>query len=217
MHKIKILLAEDHRTVRESLRLMIDSQRDMEVAGEVDDGASAVERVRAHPPDVVVLDISMPGMNGLLAARALRQVAPGVKIVVLTRHNDEAYFCELLRAGVSAYVLKQSAATELLEAIRAVMQGREFIDASLTSRLARLRRRRGVRVAAPQLSEREEEVLRHVVWGQGNKEIAALLGVSVKTIEVHKSNAMKKLGALSRLEVVRFGVLKGWLQDPPGP
>jgi DNA-binding NarL/FixJ family response regulator len=218
MTAIKILLAEDHRTVREGLRLLLDNQRDMEVIGEVDDGKAAVERVREGPPDIVLLDISMPGMNGLLTTRALKQIAPNVKIVVLTRHNDEAYFFEMLRAGVAAYVLKQSATSELLQAIRTVAQGGEYVDSALTSRMTRLYRKRGAKEidGARSLTEREEEVLRHVAWGQSNKEIAAAMGLSVKTVEVHKANAMKKLGAHSRIDVVRFGVLKGWLQDP-GP
>jgi two-component system, NarL family, response regulator NreC len=218
MTPIRILLAEDHRTVREGLRLMLDSQRDMEVVAEVDDGQAALERVREAPPDVVLMDISMPGMNGLLTTRAMKQDSPGVKIVILTRHSDEAYFFEMLRAGVAAYVLKQSATTELLQAIRTVAQGGEYVDSSLTSRMTRLYRKRGVRDVdgARALTEREEEVLRHVAWGQSNKEIAAAMGLSVKTVEVHKANAMKKLGTHSRIDVVRFGVLKGWLQDP-GP
>jgi len=121
----------------------------------------------------------------------------------------------MLRAGASGYVLKQSAVSELLQAIRTVAAGGEYVDPSLASRITRLRTQRGGRnVKMRELTDREQEVLRHVAWGQSNKEIAALLGLSVKTIEVHKANAMKKLGAVSRPDVVRFGLLKGWLQEP---
>jgi two-component system response regulator NreC len=218
MNKIKVLLAEDHRTVREGLRMVIESQPDMVVVGEVDDGQAAVDRVRTEAPDVVLMDVSMPGMNGLLATRALRQIAPDVKVVVLTRHGDEAYFFELLRSGVSGYVLKQSTTAELLQAIRTVAAGGEYVDSALTSRMTRLYRKRGARSVdgVRALTEREEEVLRHVAWGQSNKEIATGMGLSVKTIEVHKANGMKKLGVHNRIDVVRYGVLKGWLLDP-GP
>jgi len=218
MTSISILLAEDHRTVRESLRLMLESQPDMKVVGEADEGRAAADLARTTAPDIVVMDISMPGMNGLQATSAVLQASPASKVVVLTRHNDTAYFLELLRAGVSGYVLKQSTTTELLDAIRRVAHGGEYVDPALTTRVTRLYRKRGPRdgETARGLTEREEEVLRHVAWGHSNKEVATALSLSVKTVEVHKANAMRKLGFRSRIDVVRYAVLKGWLQDP-GP
>jgi two-component system response regulator NreC len=210
-----ILLADDHRAVRESLRLLIENEPDLKVVGEVDDGAQALAAVADTHPDVIVMDISMPGMNGLAAARALKRTAPQVKVVVLTRHSDDAYFHELLRAGVAGYVLKQSTSNELLQAIRTVTTGGEYVDSALTSRMTSLYRRDGTRGVNGRraLSDREEEVLRHVAWGRSNKEIAEALSLSVKTVEVHKANGMSKLGFRNRVDIVRFAVLKGWLQD----
>ena len=132
---LRILLADDHETVRHGLKLLIDSQPDMKVIAEAGDGAAAVQRALDVKPDVIVLDISMPGMNGLLATRKLKELQPKSVIVTLTRHSDDAYLQELLRAGVSGYVLKQSAPTELLQAIRAVAAGGQYVDSTLTARL----------------------------------------------------------------------------------
>ena len=132
---LRILLADDHVTVRHGLKLLIDSQPDMKVVSEASDGNAAVERAVALKPDVIVMDISMPGMNGLVATRTLKQLQPGAAIVTLTRHADDAYLQELLRAGVSGYVLKQSAPTELLQAIRAAAAGGQYLDSALTARV----------------------------------------------------------------------------------
>ena len=134
-HPLRILLADDHVTVRHGLKLLIDSQPDMKVVAEASDGNAAVERAVALKPDVIVMDISMPGMNGLVATRKLKQLQPGAAIVTLTRHADDAYLQELLRAGVSGYVLKQSAPTELLQAIRAAAAGGQYLDSALTARV----------------------------------------------------------------------------------
>ena len=213
---IRLLLVEDHKAVREGLRLMIETQRDMKVVGEVDDGRAAIAAVRSLSPDVVLLDLSMPNMNGLEAAKAIAAMASGVRVCVLTRHNDHAHFLELIRAGVLGYVLKQSHTAELLAAIRAVASGREYIDDAMTSRMTRAYRgESGVGDAGHRpLSQREEEVVRQTAWGRSNKEMAGSMCVSVKTIEAHKSNAMRKLGFKSRLDVVRYAVLMGWLEDP---
>ena len=212
VRNIRILLAEDHRAVRESLRLMLEAQRDMTVIGDVDEGGAAVHFLSHTVPDVVIMDISMNGMNGLMATRAIRRFSPAVRVLVLTRHQDPAFSRELLAAGAHGYVLKQSAATDLLKAIRLVAQGRDYVDPALIIRprqpgTSPLMLNGGVAT----VSAREEEVLRHVAWGQTNREIADVLGLSVKTVEAHKANAMKKLRFSSRLDVVRFAVLKGWL------
>src|SRR5262245_52714424 len=135
MTPIRIVLADDHRTVREGLRLMLERQPDLEVIGEADSGPEAVRCAETLKPDIVILDIAMPGGGGLTAARTLRQKQPEVKVVMLTRYTDDAYFQELLRAGVSGYILKQSASAELLQAVRAVAQGGEYLDSALTSRV----------------------------------------------------------------------------------
>jgi DNA-binding NarL/FixJ family response regulator len=213
---LRILLADDHQTVRQGLKLLIESQPDMTVVAEADDGRVTVERAQASRPDVVVLDISMPDMNGLVAARALKRLQPDVAIVTLTRHGDDAYLQELLRAGVSGYVLKQSAPVELLQAIRAAAAGGQYLDSRITARvtttfLAREGKKPGHHAAT--LSERESSVLRLIALGYSNKEIAADLEISVKTVEVHKANAIRKLGLNGRIDVVRYAVLQGWLQS----
>ena len=213
--RIRILLAEDHCSVREGLRLLLERQRDMEVVGEVDRGGAAVARTLELSPDVVLMDLSMPGMNGLLATRAILQAQPSVRVCVLTRHSDAAHLHELLRAGVLGYVLKQSPATDLLKAVRCVAAGREYVDDALTSRMTRNYRTStsGQARADRPLSQREDDVLRQTAWGRSNKEIATAIGLSVKTIEAHKANAMRKLGFTSRLDIVRHALLNGWLDD----
>jgi two-component system response regulator NreC len=214
---LRILLADDHVTMRHGLKLLIDTQPDMKVVSEASDGDSAIQRAVDFKPDVVVMDISMPGMNGLVATRKLRQLLPHTPIVTLTRHGDDAYLQELLRAGVSGYVLKQSAPAELLQAIRATAAGGKYLDSALTSRVTAgfLARGEGKRVhrSGAALSEREAEVLRLIASGYSNKEIAAQLTLSVKTVEAHKANAMRKLDLNGRIDIVKYAVLQGWLQN----
>jgi two-component system response regulator NreC len=209
---IRILLADDHETVRQGLRLLLDACGDMEVVGEVGDGRAAVARTQALNPQVVVLDVSMPHMNGLAATRAIREVAPNVAIVTLTRHNDDAYVKELMAAGVNAYVLKQSPSAELITAIRAVAAGGQYRDRALSGREATAVSRRQ-RNAPPRPTGRESEVLRLMALGHSNKDIAAALAVSVKTVEVHKANAMRKLGLRGRIDIVKYALLQGWLKE----
>ncbi len=213
MAKIRILLAEDHETVRQGLKLLIDAQKDMEVVGEAGDGDAAVERAKALHPDVAVVDIAMPRSNGLIAARGIKASAPATEIVALTRYADTAYVKELLAVGASGYVLKQSASSELLRAIRAASRGERHLDASLLERdLARAERLRSPRAGSP-ITEREREVLRLMALGHSNKEIALALDVSVKTVEVHKANAMRKLELAGRIDVIKYAILQGWLTE----
>ena len=215
-NRLRILLADDHVTVRYGLKLLIDGQQDMKVVAEASDGESAIRSALKMKPDVIVMDISMPGMTGLVATRKLRQLQPDAAIVTLTRHGDDAYLQELLRAGAAAYVLKQSAPTELLQAIRAVAAGGQYLDSTLTSRVtAGFLGREGKKVTrtGATLSEREADVLRLIASGYSNKEIAARLALSVKTIEAHKANAMRKLGLNGRIDIVKYAVLQGWLYN----
>jgi DNA-binding NarL/FixJ family response regulator len=214
--KLRVFLADDHAVIRESLRLLFDSQADMECVGEAGDGRAAVEQVRRLLPDVAVLDISMPHMNGLQATERIKQCCPQVKVVTLTRHADGSFLQQLLRAGVSGYVLKQSASDVLLSAVRAVASGGVYLDPAVTGKviggLARSRARPSA--AAPaELSEREQEVLRLIALGHSNKEIAAQMGISVKTVEAHKANAMQKLDMKGRTDIVSYAILRGWLQN----
>jgi len=211
---LRVLLADDHVTVRHGLKLLIDGQADMKVVAEASDGATAVQRALELKPDVVVMDISMPGMNGLVATRTLKQQQPDMAVITLTRHGDDAYLQELLRAGVSGYVLKQSAPSELLQAIRVAAKGGQYLDSTLTARVtAGFLAREGRRLGKPSavVSDRESEVLRLIASGYSNKEIAARLDLSVKTVEAHKANAMRKLGLSGRIDIVKYAILQGWL------
>ena len=214
--RLRILLADDHVTVRQGLKMLIDSQDDMTVVSEASDGTAAVEQARTVRPDVVVMDISMPGMNGLVATRTLKQIQPDSVVVILTRHGDDAYLQELLRAGADGYVLKQSAASELLQAIRATAVRGQYLDSALTARVTAgflAKSGRKAQVTGVSLSERESEVLRLIAAGYSNKEIAAQLELSVKTVEVHKANAARKLGLKGRIDIVKYALLQGWLSD----
>ena len=213
---LRILVADDHAILRQGLKLLIESQPDMQVVAEAADGKVAIELAVEVKPDIVVMDISMPHMNGLMATRSLKQKQPNITVVALTRHEDDTYLEELLRAGASAYVLKQSPPADLLKAIRAVAAGGIYLDPAMTRRVADGLLSGTPHVATEKggtLTERESEVLRLVAVGHSNIEIAAQLDISVKTVEVHKANAMRKLGLTGRVDVIRYGVLRGWLYD----
>jgi two-component system, NarL family, response regulator NreC len=214
--KLRILLADDHETVREGLKVILNAQPDMTVVAEASDGGGALTQASELLPDVVVMDVSMPNVNGLKATEAITRTCPRVKVLALTRHADDGYLDQLLRAGASGYVLKQSRSGELLHAIRAVVAGGTYLDPAVAERVIGFRRPPQPLPsgeAGPGLSPREEEVLRLVAWGYSNKEIAGHLSLGVKTVETHKANAMHKLRLHSRIDVVRFAVLRGWLRD----
>lgn len=216
MTKLRIMLADDHETVREGLKLIVNAQDDMEVVGFAGDGREAIARAQELLPDVLVMDISMPKLNGLKATLKLKEVCPQVKVLTLSRHTDDGYIRELLGAGACGYVLKQSASSELIHAIRAVASGGKYLDPKLTAKVVdAYNGRAGALRGEPKgsLSDRESEVLRLIALGYSNKEIAARLSLSVKTIEVHKANAMRKLNITSRIDIVRYAMFQGWLQD----
>jgi DNA-binding NarL/FixJ family response regulator len=215
MRTVRILLADDHAIVRQGLKLLIDTQPDMEVVGESADGDGVLQQAAALKPDIVVMDISMPGMNGLAATRTLKRTQPLVTIVALTRHEDDTYVQELLRAGASGYVLKQSVPLELIRAIRAVASGGIYLDPAMSTGVAGGRFGGQERSRRPQgtITERETEVLRLIAVGHSNKEVSAQLSISVKTVEAHKTNGMRKLGLTGRVDIIRYGVLQGWLYD----
>ena len=215
MSNIRVIVAEDHATVREGLKLIINAQSDMEVIADAEDGRTAIELAQKLQPDVALMDISMPGLNGLKATAKLKECCPKVHVLAVTRHKDDGYLQQVLKAGASGYVLKQSPPAELLHAIRAVANGGKYLDPALAGKVMGRYSGRGsvINEGGADVSDREVEVLRLVAWGHSNKEIAARLDLSVKTIEVHKANAMKKLGMASRIDIVRYAVLQGWLQD----
>jgi two-component system, NarL family, response regulator NreC len=214
MDKLRIFIAEDHETVREGLRLIINQQDDMETCGEAGDGRTAVKMVQALKPDVVLMDVTMPELNGLRATKKLKELLPLVKIITLTRHTDDGYLQELLRAGASGYILKQSSSNELLRGIRAVARGGNYLDPTIAGRvMGKFSHRSAENTANASISEREAEVLRQIAWGYSNKEIANQMSISIKTVEAHKANAMRKLDMGSRIDIVRFAILQGWLED----
>lgn len=216
MNKLRVILADDHQMMREGLRLLVNSQADMEVVGEAENGQAAVALAQKFLPDVVVMDISMPEMNGLKATQRLKHLCPNIKILTLTRHTDDGYLQQLLQAGSSGYILKQSASEELVRAIRLAAAGQTYLDPAVTGEVVGYifgsRKLRGSTIGK-NLSAREEEVLRLVAWGFLSKEIAGRLNISIKTVDAHKINAMTKLGMKSRIDIVRYALLQGWLQD----
>ena len=215
MNKIRVLLADDHAVVREGLRSLVDAQPEMEVVGEAGDGPTAVTLTADLDPDIVVVDVSMPGLNGAQVTAQLRAVRPDRKVLVLTVHEDRGYLRLLLEAGAAGYVLKRAAASELVRAIRAVAAGERYLDPSLAAGLVDdlVHPEQGPPVPAIELSEREEEVVRLIALGYSNKEIAARLKLSVKTIETYKTRSMEKLHIRSRVDIVRYAAQRGWLQN----
>ena len=213
--KLRILLAEDHKTVREGVKLLVNAQPDMEVVGEADDGELALARAEELLPDIIILDISMPRMNGLKATKRLRLKFPDIKLLTLSRHTDDGYLQQLVAAGANGYVLKQSAPNHLINAIREVAEGNVYLDPALTKKVMGGYANRPALRGENQreLTDRESEVLRLISLGYSNKEIAASLDLSVKTIEVHKTNAMRKLGISGRIAIVKYAILQGWMQD----
>jgi DNA-binding NarL/FixJ family response regulator len=214
MTELRIFLADDHAVVREGLKALINSQPDMQVIGEAEDGRAACQRARDLQPDIVILDVSMPHLNGAQAAEQLKRVCPNAKVLALTVHEDTGYLRQLLEAGAAGYVLKRSAAEELIRAIRIVAAGGIYLDPNLAGKLVnRFVRKQSTNdvLQGSDLSDRETEVLRLMAQGYSNKEIAAQLNISIKTVETYKARSMEKLGLHSRVEIVRYALQQGWL------
>jgi len=216
MKKLRVLLADDHKVVRDGLRLLIDGQQDMRVVGEASNGKEALQQARALKPDVVVMDLSMPELNGLQATERLKAERPGIRIVCLTVHEDPSYLVQLCKAGAVGYVLKRSAGDDLILAIRTVAAGGLHFDPTLAGQA--LMGRPGDALGkegqqAGNLSEREKEVLVLVAWGYSNKEIAGKLGLSTKTVETYRVRISEKLGLRSRALIVQYALRQGWLSE----
>ena len=215
MTPVRILLADDHALVRRGVRLILDNEPDLRVVAEAADGAEAVELARADPPDLAILDIAMPRMTGLQAARELSRIQPGLRILILTMYDNEQYFFEALRVGAAGYVLKSVADRDLVEACHAAMRDEPFLYPGVVTALVREyldRARNGADLPARAVTEREEEVLKLVAEGHSTKEIAELLFISVKTVERHRSNIFAKLGLRDRLELTRYAIRAGLIE-----
>lgn len=212
MATIRIVLVDDHAVVREGIKRLIEPQPDLELVGEASDGSEALEKVKLLRPDVVMMDVSMPGINGIEATRQLKALSPTTKILALTVHEDDGYVREFLKAGAVGYLLKRAPTDELVRAIRVVGSGGIYVDPRVTGALVNtlIPPRADATGPVTELSEREAEVLRLIALGFANKEIAAQLDLSIKTIETYKARSMEKLGLRSRVDIVRLGAERGW-------
>ena len=210
--RIRVAIADDHPVVLAGIKALLQAAPEIELVGEARDGAAALRLVTAERPDVAVVDISMPEMNGLDLARRIAAAGPETRVIALTLHEDRAYVQRMLDAGVRGYLLKRSAAEDLVRAVRAVAKGGLYLDPAVAGKaLAETAATAKAAAADGALSPREAEVLRFTARGFSNKEIALRFDVSVKTIETHRSRAADKLGLRSRAEIVRYAAAKGWL------
>jgi two-component system response regulator NreC len=214
MPKARILLVEDHIVVRQGLKALLSGEADIEVVGEADNGREALQGVSDLQPDLVLMDISMPGLNGIEATRQICQNHPGVEVVILSMHSNEEYVFQVLRAGASGYVLKQSDSSEVLTAIRAALAGGSFLSPPISRAVIddyiHRAEARGRSDTLDLLTPREREVLQLLAEGLSNQEIADQLSISVKTVETHRGNMMKKLSVESKTELVKYALRKGW-------
>jgi two-component system response regulator NreC len=212
--RIRILLADDHTVLRSGLRALLSAQADLEVTGEAGEGGEALRLTQTLKPDVVVMDIGMPGVSGIDATARIRRELPLTKVVILSMHDDQGYLRQALRAGASGYVLKKAADTELLAAIRAAARGELYLDPSLAKGLvADVVLPKAQEPEIPVLSEREREVLHLLARGHTNQQVADRLCISVKSVETYKARLMEKLGLKGRAELVRYALTHGLLKD----
>jgi len=216
VNTLRIFLADDHVVMREGLRSLVNAQSDMKVVGEAGNGRAALQQACEIQPDVVIMDVSMPDLNGIQVTERLKRACQKIMVLILTAHDDSGYLRQLLEVGASGYVLKKAAADDLIKAIRVVSAGGVYLDPSLAGKVVGGylgKRGLGSNPLGNEISEREAEVLRLVAWGYTNKEAAGYLRISVKTVETHKANLMQKLDLKSRVEIVRYALRKGWLRE----
>lgn len=211
----RILLADDHALVRRGLRMILDAEEDLTVVAEAADGTEAVDAATAGGIDLAILDIAMPQMTGLQAARQISRSAPNVRILILSMYDNEQYFFEAIRAGASGYVLKSVADRDLIEACRASMRGESFLYPGAVTALIRdylERDRRGGRMPNSILTPREEQITKLIAEGNSTREIAEALRISVKTVDRHRANVLQKLGLRDRLDLARFAIRTGLIE-----
>lgn len=209
---MKLLVADDHGIVRGGLRLLLERQADMEVVAEAEDGVEALEAALRVRPDVCVLDVAMPRMTGLQAAREIKSQLPNVAVLILSMHDDERYLFEALKAGASGYVLKREADEALVDAVRAVHRGESFLTNAAERSLIRAWMSDGAQGPREPLSPREQEVLKLIAEAHTNREIGEILHLSEKTVESHRANLLRKLGMRDRVELVRYAIRRGLVE-----
>ncbi len=215
MMDTKVLLADDHAILREGIRMVLDAQPGITVVGEAEDGRQALEMVEDLQPDVVVMDIAMPNMNGAEATRQIRRRFPRTRVVILTMHENQQYLMQIVNAGATACVLKRSAGTELVTAVKAAARGESYFSPTMASMMLDVYRKRLVEEGGDELAlltEREREVLQLVAEGKTSQEIADQLFVSIKTVQTHRMHIMEKLDAHDRTDLVRHAIRLGVIQ-----
>jgi two-component system response regulator NreC len=215
MSKIRLILADDHAVVRSGLRMLLEAQPDMEIIAEAESGEEAVNSARKLKPDIILMDIQMPGVNGIEATKRIKQLSPDSAVLALTMHEDEQYFFQMLHAGASGYVPKRAAPDELVTAIRTVARGDVFLYPSLATQLVQdyLKQGGGDQLQVyDTLTPREQEVLILIAEGLSNPEIAERLVISVKTVDRHRENIMRKLNLHSRIDLVKYAIKVGLIE-----
>ena len=218
MAKVRLLLVDDHEVVRAGLRMLFMAEQDLEIVGEVGSGEAAVAAALNLKPDVVLMDVVMPGLSGIEATRRIKTASPDTAVLALTMHEDEQYFFEMLQAGASGYVPKRAAPDDLLSAIRVVSRGQVFLYPSLARLLVQdylQREESGEAQSSRELTPRQQEVLTLIAEGHTNREIAEKLVVSVKTVDRHRENIMGKLDLHNRVALVKYAIAKGLIQVSP--
>jgi DNA-binding NarL/FixJ family response regulator len=216
MNKIKVLLAEDHTFVREGFRKMLELESDFEVVGEADNGRQAVALAKKLRPDVVMMDIAMPQLNGLEATRQMLKFDPAIKVVMLSAHSDDAYISEATNSGASGFLIKQSSAQSVCHAIREVQKGNSYFSPSVAKRLRDhniTSKDSSLLASGKQLSSREMEVLQLIAEGKANKQTAGELGISIKTVEKHRENLMAKLDIHDTAGLTRYAIATGIIES----
>ncbi|MFY9489219.1 MAG: response regulator transcription factor [Solirubrobacterales bacterium] len=209
---MKVMIADDHGIVRSGITLLLERQPDIDVIGEAGDGAEALSFAVEHRPDVAILDVSMPKLTGLQAAREIKQQAPDVNVLLLSMHDDERYLYEALRVGAGGYVLKRAADQDLVRAVRAVNDGEPFLTDDAQRSLVKAWMESDEEPRMDKLTDRELEVVKLIAEAHTNKQIAEILGLSEKTVESHRSNILNKLGMSDRVELVRYAVRRGLIE-----
>ena len=216
MARTKVLIADDHAIVREGVRMILAKEPDIEVVGEAEDGQQALDLVEQLGPNVVIMDLSMPGMGGIEATKKVKEQHPSVSVLALTMHEDESYVFQLLRAGASGYVLKRAAAQDLVQAVRAAAKGEAFLYPSVARKVVEdyLKRVEAgeERERYDGLTEREREILTLIAQGLGNQQIAEKLYITIKTVQTHRAHVLEKLGLHDRTQLVRYAIRKGLIE-----